>query len=78
MPTTELRRAPREIARLIADGLDEAPEWLDLTNDADAAVAFLLDEGRGHHVPSELLWEYAAARWTELFQPPDEHRESGD
>ena len=76
MPTTARRRTPHEIAGLIAKGLGEAPEWLDPTNDADAAVAFLLDEGRSHHVPIELLWEYAAARWTELFQPPDERRES--
>jgi hypothetical protein len=76
VPANETVRRPSDIAGLIEQELEDAPEWLDLTDDPDAAMAFLLDEGRSHHVPRELLWEYAASRWTELFQAAEERRES--
>lgn len=68
----EPTRKPDELAELIARELSDAPDWLDLSDDPDAAVAYLLEEGRVHHVPRDLLWEYAASRWTELFEPPEE------
>lgn len=71
MHTNERTRSPREVAAVIAEELNETAGWLDLTSDPDAAVAFLLNEGRSHRVSNELLWEYAASRWLELFRPPD-------
>ena len=64
------RRQAEDVATEIRSLLADEPEWADFGEDTDRLVGLLLDEGRQHHVPHELLWEYAAGRWSELYGPP--------
>jgi hypothetical protein len=68
--TTE--RTPTTIAGEIRSLLDDEAEWIDFEGRDDQLVGFLLQEGRAHHVPRDLLWEYAASRWQELYAPEEE------
>ena len=67
-------RRPDEIATDIRRALDDEPMWADFEDDYEALVGFLLKEAQSHGVPRELLWEYGAARWLELY-PLDEESE---
>lgn len=64
--TREQRRAT-EIAGEIRQLLEDDPQWAEIEDDPDRLVGLLLEEGRQHHVPRDLLWEYTAGRWSELF-----------
>ena len=66
--------ARRELADVeveIRELLNDEPEWADFGEDTDRLVGLLLDEGQQHHVPRELLWEYTAGRWGEIYGPPE-------
>ncbi|MEX2229130.1 MAG: hypothetical protein WEB13_05760 [Dehalococcoidia bacterium] len=52
--------------------LDDDPQWVDFEGRDDHLVGFLLGEGVARHIPRELLWEYAATRWQELYGLQDE------
>lgn len=65
-------RSPEAIVGEIRSLLDDDPMWVDFEGRDDQLVGFLLGEGRSRHVPRELLWEYAATRWQELYGPDDE------
>jgi hypothetical protein len=67
--TTE--RTPTTIAGEIRGLLDDDPVWVDFEDRDDQLVAFLLQEGDERHVPRDLLWEYTATRWQELYTPED-------
>lgn len=69
------RRRPEDVGEEIRELLADEPQWADFGEDTDRLVGLLLDEGRRHHVPSELLWEYAAGRWNELYGEADEEME---
>lgn len=69
---TTQRREAAEVAGQIRELLADDPEWADFGEDTDRLVGLLLDEGRRHHVPHELLWEYAAGRWAEIYGPPED------
>jgi glycosyltransferase involved in cell wall biosynthesis len=71
--TTE--RRPETIADEIRGMLDDEPIWVDFEDRDDELIAHLLREGRQRHVPRELLWEYTAARWQELYAAPEEEEE---
>jgi hypothetical protein len=66
------RREVSEVAGEIRDLLADDPQWADFGEDTDRLVGELLEEERQHHVPRELLWEYTAERWSELYGPEDE------
>jgi hypothetical protein len=61
------RRETLEVAEQIRELLDDEPQWADFGEDTDRLVGLLLSEGVRHHVPAELLWEYAASRWGEIY-----------
>jgi hypothetical protein len=65
------RRETMEVAEQIRELLTDEPEWADFGEDTDRLVAVLLDEGQRHHVPVELLWEYTAGRWGEIYGAPE-------
>lgn len=65
-------RSSQAIVGEIRGLLDDDPMWVDFEGRDDHLVGFLLGEGRARHVPRELLWEYAATRWQELYGPDDE------
>jgi len=65
-------RTPDTIAGEIRGLLDDDPLWVDFEGRDDHLVRYLLAEGASRHVPRELLWEYTAARWQELYTPDDE------
>jgi hypothetical protein len=73
-------RTPTTIAGEIRGLLDDDPTWVDSEGDfADAddqLVGYLLREVAAHHVPRELLWEYTAARWRDLYAPEEERIEA--
>jgi hypothetical protein len=71
MNETTPRREADELAAEIRELLGDEPEWADFGEDTDRLVGLLLDEERQHHVPRELLWEYTAERWSEIYGPPD-------
>lgn len=66
------RRRPEDVGEEIRELLADEPEWADFGEDTDRLVGLLLDEGQRHHVPTELLWEYTAGRWGEIYGPPVE------
>ena len=65
------RREPIDVAEEIRELLDDEPQWADFGEDTDRLVGVLLDDGVRHHVPAELLWEYTAGRWSEIYGPPE-------
>lgn len=69
------RRETLEVAEQIRELLDDEPQWADFGEDTDRLVGLLLSEGLRHHVPRELLWEYAAGRWGEIYGPPEDEGE---
>ena len=62
-------RTPNTIAGEIRGLLDDDPFWVDFEGRDDQLVGYLLSEGVSRHVPHELLWEYTAMRWQELYAP---------
>lgn len=69
------RRETLEVAEQIRELLDDEPQWADFGEDTDRLVGLLLSEGLRHHVPRELLWEYAAGRWAEIYGPAEDEPE---
>lgn len=78
MNQTQERRETAKIASEIREVLEDDPQWAEIEDDPDRLVGLLLEEGRQHHVPRELLWEYTAGRWSELFGPPERSEEPSD
>ena len=69
------RREATEVAAEIRELLADDPEWADFGEDTDRLVGLLLEEGREHHIPRDLLWEYTAERWGEIYGPPADEAE---
>ncbi len=69
-------RTSEVIAGEIRGLLEDEPTWVDFEGRDDQLVGYLLQEGQSRHVPRELLWEYTAARWQELYAPEDDDIES--
>jgi len=69
------RRELTDVEVEIRELLTDEPAWAELGEDTDRLVGLLLDEGQQHHVPRELLWEYTAGRWSEIYGPPEDEAE---
>jgi hypothetical protein len=69
-------RTPNQIAGEIRSLLEDEPGWVEFEGRDDQLVGYLLGEGASRHVPRELLWEYTATRWQELYAPEDENVEA--
>ena len=65
------RCKPADVVAEIREVLDGGPGWADSGEDTDRPVGLLPDEGRRHHVPRELAWEYTAGQWSETYGPAD-------
>ena len=67
-----MQRSTDHIASEIRGLLDEDPQWVDFEGRDDQLVGYLLRDGMARHIPRDLLWEYTAARWQELYAPEEE------
>ncbi|MDA0366148.1 MAG: hypothetical protein O3B31_15360 [Chloroflexi bacterium] len=70
-------RSANAIVGEIRGLLDDDPQWVDFEGRDDQLVGWLLGEGRARHIPRELLWEYAAVRWQELYGPEEDEPGAG-